>query len=172
MYIPRSIFTALLLTSSVNAKDYLRNQKRSAEEALTPEECAAKENGLELFPPRDPADQQMKVETVVDTETCTYDITVSYKPDPTVPFITSPRGGVGRPSRLDVPLKYRETCDADGFIEADAGTDRSPLDPVNHTGTRDYYTEFSYTVYTSDKVAEMTGVKDVVLGTSKSTIQL
>ena len=43
--------------------------------------CADTENGLELFPVRDPAEQKMKLVQSVDTSTCTYELALSFKPD-------------------------------------------------------------------------------------------
>ena len=167
MYISKSIFTALLLAGGARARstqDNLKNQKRSAEEEVDPD-CAAKENGAELFQEYDPANVAMKVESVIDTETCTYDVTVSFKPDTNIPFIDSPRGGVGRPPMLDVPPKFVELCDAEGHLEQFTGTDGNPLDPVNHGGTMELYGSYVFTINTGDRVAEATGVQDVVLGT-------
>ena len=96
MYISKSIITALLLAGGARAgstQDNLKNQKRFAEEEVVDPDCAAKENGAELFPEYDPANIALKVESVIDTETCTYDVTVSYEPDTSIPFIDSPRGG-------------------------------------------------------------------------------
>jgi len=167
MYISRSIFTALLLASNANGKENLRHQKRAAEE-IDPEECAARENGLELFPEFDKTEQQVKVESVIDTDSCTYDVTLSWKPDTSINFVDSPRGGTGRPASMDLPLRFHDICDADGYVDETRpfGAPGRVLTPENHTGTKEYYTERSYTVYTSDKVAEMTGIKDVVLGTA------
>ena len=167
MHISRSTFTALLLASNVNAG----RRQNAPTFAPTGEgedpECAARENGQELFPPTDPTEQQVKLESVIDTASCTYDVTMSWKPDNSMPFIDSPRGGKGRPPMQDTPYNFDEVCDADGFTD-----ERLPVDAPgrvltveDHTGTKEYYTESTYAVFTSDKVAEMTGVREVVLGT-------
>jgi len=158
MHISRSTFAALLLASNVNADLDGRRQ-------IDPE-CAARENGQELFPPTDPTEQQVKLESVIDTASCTYDVTMSWKPDNSMPFIDSPRGGKGRPPRQDTPHNFDELCDADGYTDETLPVDAPGrvLTVEDHTGTKEYYTESTYAVFTSDKVAEMTGVREVVLG--------
>jgi len=167
MYISRSIFTAVLLASNTNAKENLRQHQKQTSRA-TEEDCAARENGLELFPEFDKAEQQVKVESVIDTDSCTYDVTLSWKPDTSIPFVDSPRGGIGRPAKVDVPYEFHSVCDDDGYSNEAMPVDAPDrvLTTENHTGTKEYYTERSYTVYTSDEVAEVTGIKDVVLGTA------
>jgi len=160
MHISRSTFAALLLASNVNADLDGRRQ-------IDPE-CAARENGQELFPPTDPTEQQVKLESVIDTASCTYDVTVSWKPDNSMPFIDSAKGGkgLGRPPKFDTPYNFEELCDADGFTDEGLPVDAPGrvLTVEDHTGTKEYYTESTYAVFTSDKVAEMTGVREVVLG--------
>jgi hypothetical protein len=130
--------------------------------------CAANENGLELFPARDPKEQKMKLVQTVDTKTCTYDLSVSYKPDTSIPFVDSPTATdivIGWTVFTDVPDDFNEICLREGYDESLTGTEFSPLSPENHVGLNEHYTEFSYTVFTDEKFAEVTGYKDVVLGT-------
>mmetsp|Transcript_886 Transcript_886/g.1171 ORF Transcript_886/g.1171 Transcript_886/m.1171 type:complete len:635 (+) Transcript_886:73-1977(+) len=129
--------------------------------------CAATENGLELFPPRDPKEQKMKLVQSVDTETCTYELSVSWEPDTSIPFVDSPTGTNINPTWsvfTDVPDDFNEICYSEGYDESKTGTVDSPLTPEKHVGLNEHYTEFSYTVFTDDKFAEVTGYQDVVLG--------
>lgn len=85
-----------------------------------------------------------------------------------IPFIDHPsRPMPDAPSKTiftDVPDNFHAVCDAEGYNEALTGTAQSPLSPTNHVGLNTHYTEYSYTLFTSDRVAAKTGFKDVVLG--------
>ena len=67
---------------------------------------------------------------------------------------------------MDLPIRFHDICNADGYADEARpfGAPGCVLTPENHTGTKEYYTERSYTIHTN-KVAEMTGIKGVVLGT-------
>jgi len=128
------------------------------------------ENGLELFPSRNPADQKMKLVQAIDTKTCTYELALSFKPDVSIPFINYPsRPLPDAPDKTvftDVPDNFHDVCDAEGYDETLIGTADSPLSPENHVGLNKHYTEYSYTIFTDATVAKKTGFKDVVLGSA------
>eukprot|EP00956_Cyclotella_meneghiniana_P044255 scaffold309549_cov182-Cyclotella_meneghiniana.AAC.1 len=73
---------------------------------------------------------------------------------------------LGKTIYKDVPDNFHAVCDAEGYNEALTGTAQSPLSPTNHVGLNRHYTEYSYTLFTSDRVAAKTGFKDVVLGSA------
>lgn len=142
-------------------------------------------NGYEIFPQLDPGDVRMKVESTVDEGTCMYEISVSFLPDLSLPYMgdTTPvEGPVGRPDERTTLQPFRDDpdaraawntlCEEEGRFEnlpALANPIGRPVTvpgngPELHAGLLDYITEYTYTIQLPEKVKKLTGVDHVTIG--------
>lgn len=128
------------------------------------------ENGFEVYRQLDPKEVDMMVETVVDKDTCMYEMSISFTPDLTLPFMDedSPLNGANGsianlqpfPEEPEKRTAWHTLCDAEGRSE------REPIPgfPNNHVGLQDHYTEYEYTMKLPKNVKKITGIDHVTMG--------
>jgi len=102
----------------------------------------------------------LKLHTVVDTEICSYSLSLSFKPDPTYPLLND----VTAESFLGMEAsKFDAICAAEGFYE---NAEPLILSTEEHVGLNNLYTNFAYGIEISKRATESIGFKLVTLGAS------
>lgn len=123
-----------------------------------PETETCDDNGYETLQQRPNEDVSLKLDTKVDTSTCTYELSLSFMPDPELPLLSGPTAD----SLLGMEEEaYRAICDAEGFNEQ---VKPSVLSAENHVGLNEHYTEYAYGIELSERAAASVGFKLASLG--------
>lgn len=162
--VQRLALTSLLLVSTTAIADARRLKKAKA--GKTPKStdtCSAEESGYEVWQKRPNESVNLKLTSEIDTDTCMYKLSLSFTPDPEIPYLsdTTLDDFLGEGTNPD----FQQVCASEGLYAVRA-PDTSPLSPENHVGLQEYYTDYAFSLDVPKKSQKKVGFKLATLGAS------
>jgi len=124
--------------------------------------CSLTENGMEVWKKKPNEEVKLKLTSSVDTDVCSYRLSLSWEPNPDYPLLGGPttddiKGLAANPD-------FQEICMTEGFLQGLGGP--APLSPENHVGLNEHYTDFAFGLDVPPKTQEKIGFKYASLGAS------